>query len=79
MCDGNFTYIAGWLDSIALKRIVSSALKNAEIDFYDLPEGVRVRTNSEERFWFNYSSKPQQTPVKKLRAGEVFIEQFKRT
>ena len=52
--DGNFTYIAGWLDSIALKRIVLSVLKNAEMDFYYLPEGVRVRTNSEERFWFNY-------------------------
>ena len=77
--DGNFTYIAGWLDSIALKRIVLSVLKNAEMDFYYLPEGVRVRANCEERFWFNYSSRLQKTPVKELRAGEVFIERVKRT
>ena len=74
--DGNFTYISGWLDSTALRRIVLSALKTAEIDFYNLPRGVRVRTNSEERFWFNYSSKEQKTPVKKLRSGEVFIERL---
>ena len=75
--DGNFTYIAGWLDSKALKRIILSALKNAKMDFYDLPRGVRVRTNVEERFWFNYSSKLQKTSVKELSSGEVFIERIK--
>ncbi len=74
--DGNFTYIAGWLDSTALKRIVLSALESAEMDFIDLPTGVRVRTNSKERFWFNYSGKLRKTPVKTLRSGEFFIEQF---
>ncbi len=76
LCGGNFSYIAGWLDSKALKRIVSKALKNAKIASYDLPTGVRVRTTQKERFWFNYSSKPQKTPVSTLRPGEVFIEKY---
>ena len=58
---GNFYYITGWPDSIALKRIILLVLKNAKIEFFELPIGVRVRAAQKKRFWFNYSSKIQKT------------------
>ncbi len=72
----NINYIAGWLDSKALKRIVLSALKKAKLEFFKLPNGVRVRRTSKERFWFNYSSTVQKAPISNLRPGEVRIERF---
>ncbi|MDG2474137.1 MAG: beta-galactosidase [Paracoccaceae bacterium] len=71
---GNFTYIAGWLDSVALKRIFLSALKSVNLEVFDLPSGVRLRVNSKERFWFNYSSQAQKSSIVNLQPAEVFIE-----
>ena len=73
---GNIYYITGWPDPTALKRIVLSAIKKAKLEFFELPNGVRVRRTSKERFWFNYSSTVQKAPISNLRPGEVHIERF---
>ena len=72
----NFTYISGWLDSIAMKRIFSLALKSVNLEVFDLPSGVRVRTTAKERFWFNYSSILQKLSITNLKPADVYIEQF---
>lgn len=71
---GGFKYIAGWLNYVALNRVILSALKNAKLEFFDLPIGVRIQVISKKRFWFNYSSKVQKNPVSDLKPGGVFIE-----
>ena len=45
-------------------------------EVFDLPSGVRLRVNSKERFWFNYSSQVQKSSIVNLQPAEVFIEQI---
>lgn len=53
------TYLAGWLDHTAWKRILKSACDEAGIVTMELPGGVRVRDTGKERFWFNYDAAQQ--------------------
>ena len=73
---GNFNYIGGWLNSVALNRIVLDALNKEGIKGLNLPTGVRVRSTNKEMFWLNYSSTVQETAIGNLKPGEVFIEKL---
>jgi beta-galactosidase len=52
------TYLGGWLDETALARVLRRACDAANVETIDLPDGVRIRDTGEERFWFNYTTKP---------------------
>ena len=73
---GNFNYIGGWMNSVALNRIVLDALNKEGIKSFNLPTGVRVRPTNKEMFWLNYSSTVQETAIGNLKPGEVFIEKL---
>jgi beta-galactosidase len=53
----NQTYVGGWLDDIALRRVILRACEKAQIETLALPDGVRIRDAGQERFWFNYTAK----------------------
>lgn len=52
----NLTYVGGWLDQIAWRRVCQRACQTAGIETLDLPDGVRLRDCGAERFWFNYNA-----------------------
>ncbi|KAJ55334.1 beta-galactosidase [Actibacterium mucosum KCTC 23349] len=53
---GNLTYVAGWGDGEAMRRILRRACQNAGVTTMNLPEAVRVRDTGTERFWFNHDT-----------------------
>ncbi len=53
----NRIYVCGWLDSVALRRVIRDAAIRMELDIIDLPEGVRLRNTGHESFWFNHTTK----------------------
>jgi len=55
MCQGNQTYLAGWLDDEALDQFIVTTCAAAQIKTLPMPDGVRIRTTKAERFWFNYT------------------------
>ena len=55
IAQGELAYVAGWLDDVALKRVLDWACAQAGIETCDMPEGVRRRDTGAETFWFNYS------------------------
>lgn len=52
------TYVAGWGDGPALRRILHRACQAAGVTTMNLPEAVRVRDTGAERFWFNHDTVP---------------------
>jgi beta-galactosidase len=50
------SYLAGWPDHGAFKRIIRKMCDAAGIPTKHLPEGVRVRHTASEQFWFNYTT-----------------------
>ena len=71
---GNFIYILGWMDKLALSWLIKEALIRYDIKIFELHSGVRIREDSIARFWFNYSSETQNFYGKKLEPGCVYIE-----
>ena len=71
---GNFIYFAGWMDETALNRIFKRALRISDIDFCELPPGVRMRQNSGETFWFNYSDQKKEVKGRSLPACSLLLE-----
>ena len=63
---GTVTYLGAWLDRAGLDRLVADLAAQAGLETIPMPPGVRLRDTGGERFWFNYSSAPVQTP-----AGEI--------
>ncbi|EPX80982.1 beta-galactosidase [Litoreibacter arenae] len=55
MTNGAISYVGGWLDQEALRRVIGSACEQAGVPTLDLPDGVRLRDCGAERFWFNYT------------------------
>ncbi|SNS24221.1 beta-galactosidase [Antarctobacter heliothermus] len=53
-------YLGGWLDDTAMDRLTRVLCARADLETFDLPEGVRTRTTAAERFWFNHSSQERQ-------------------
>jgi beta-galactosidase len=60
MRQGNLSYVAGWGDDTALKRILARACDDARIQTRVLPDGLRCRDTGSEQFWFNYNGAPVQ-------------------
>lgn len=56
---GTSLYVAGWLDDEALRDLVRDLCAEVSVETQDLPEGVRRRDTATERFWFNYTDRPQ--------------------
>ncbi|HKL69420.1 beta-galactosidase [Salibaculum sp.] len=54
---GSLTYVAGWLDEAGFDRLIREITDRAGLAVRPMPEGVRIRDTSTERFWFNYSNK----------------------
>ena len=55
MCQGNQTYLGGWLDDETLDQFIVTTCAAAQIKTLPMPDGVRMRTTKAERFWFNYT------------------------
>jgi beta-galactosidase len=55
---GNLTYLAGWPDGPAMRRLMRAAAAEAGLPTLDLPDGLRRRTTPAETFWFNYAAHP---------------------
>jgi beta-galactosidase len=53
---GNLTYLGGWFDDEALTKVFSEICSRAEIETFEMPEGLRRRVTSKEMFWFNYGT-----------------------
>ncbi|MEO0943508.1 MAG: beta-galactosidase [Pseudomonadota bacterium] len=56
MRSGQHGYLGGWLDPIAMQRVLRDACARASICVTDMPEGVRTRQTATEQFWFNYGT-----------------------
>ena len=56
MREGRLTYLGGWPDKAAARRVVSALCTRAGLDVVELPEGVRRRDTGTERFWFNHAT-----------------------
>jgi len=69
----NKTYLAGCLDQEAKKRLFKKLLKNQNIEFLEMPEGVRQRTTKNHRFIWNYSNESQNIDEIMLAPADVKI------
>ncbi|MEM6385542.1 MAG: beta-galactosidase [Pseudomonadota bacterium] len=47
-------YLAGWLDEVAMLRVIEGAAHRAGLTTERLPPGIRRRDTAFEHFWFNY-------------------------
>ena len=59
MEQNRISYLGGWPDQVAMKRIIKRLCGNSGVAIHDLPVGVGVRITQTEEFWFNYSSLPK--------------------
>ncbi|MGR3683277.1 beta-galactosidase [Sagittula sp.] len=55
MREGRVSYLGGWPDPVAGRRIIAGLCARAGLDTVELPEGVRRRDTGAERFWFNHT------------------------
>ncbi|MDA9369984.1 beta-galactosidase [Amylibacter sp.] len=69
----NKTYLAGCLDQEAKKRLFKKLLKDQNIEFLEMPEGVRQRTTKNHRFIWNYSNESQNIDEIMLAPADVKI------
>src|SRR6056297_3586598 len=53
---GGITYMGGWCDDTALDRLVGVLGARAGLALRTLPEGLRSRTTTTERFYFNHGT-----------------------
>lgn len=52
---GRSHYLTGWLDELALARVLKDLCARADVSVVDMPEGVRQRHLGDLKFVFNYS------------------------
>ena len=55
---GGLTYVGGWPDAVARRRMVKQACARAGIETEDLPDGLRLRDLGPLRFALNYGPEP---------------------
>ncbi|PSK85832.1 beta-galactosidase [Limimaricola soesokkakensis] len=60
MREGRVSYLGGWPDPIAARRIIAGLCTRAGLDTVELPEGIRRRDTGTERFWFNHTERAVQ-------------------
>lgn len=76
MREGKITYMGGWGDEICLDHLLRQLVARAGLDVIELPEGVRVRDTGTERFWFNHTTSPVETPVGSLPVAGVLRQEL---
>lgn len=70
----NLTYVGGWGDEHALKRIYTQLCAEAGIGTTELSGGVRCRDTDGLRIWVNYGAEAVETPAGKIEAAGVLFE-----
>lgn len=68
---GKLTWLCGWPDETALRRILRAAAEEADIAVLDMAEGVRRRKTGRECFWFNHATETRQMGGRTLPALSV--------
>ncbi|MEM5582834.1 beta-galactosidase [Roseibium sp. AS2] len=71
---GHLTYVGGWPDAIALKRVYSDLCRTAGIATVDLEDGVRCRDTGGLRIWTNYGAEAADTPAGRIEGAGVLFE-----
>lgn len=56
----NLSYLAGWPDQDALRRILGDQAHRAGLQTQQLPDGLRCRETGNDIFWFNYDNQTHQ-------------------
>ena len=56
MRSGRLCYLGGWLDPVAMQRVLGAICNRVGVSVTDMPDGVRLRDTATERFWFNYGA-----------------------
>ena len=72
----HMTYVGGWGDETALKRIFSDLCGQAGIPTQDLSGGVRCRETKGLRIWTNYGAEPAETPAGRIEPAGVLFEKI---
>ncbi|WP_299816156.1 beta-galactosidase [uncultured Roseibium sp.] len=72
----HLTYVGGWLDEVALKRLYSELCREVGIETLDLEGGVRCRDTDGIRIWTNYGAEPADTPAGRIEAAGVLLEKI---
>ena len=60
--NGHISYVGAILDEAALRYLYTEICGTADIETFDMPDGVRRRQTATEEFWFNYASEARQIP-----------------
>ena len=68
---GNTTYMAGWGDANALRRLLGRLCEKAGISVQDMPTGIRTRETATEVFWFNHTDQDATSPAGPIPAAGV--------
>lgn len=68
---GRLTYVCGWLDDSAQRRVLRRVAGEVGLEVIDLPDGVRVRKTGTECFWFNHTTEPREVAGRTLPALSV--------
>lgn len=76
MRQDNLTYVGGWCDGIAWKRVFKMLCDEAGIETFDLSGGVRCRDAGNVRIWTNYGASPSDTPAGRIDAAGVLFERL---
>ena len=64
-------YLAGWLNSEGLDRVVELVCKQSNIQIQKMPEGVRRRETNQAIFTFNYTNAPVSFDCQSIPAAGV--------
>ncbi len=75
MHQNGMTYLAAWPDRTLMKALLAAACERADLEFVNLPPGVRIRDTARERFWINYEAEAQEVEGRQLAPAEVLREQ----
>jgi beta-galactosidase len=60
---GAVRYLAAWPQGIFIDEVITLAARDAGLEMFRLPEGMRMRSTSAYRFVFNYSAEAQVLPA----------------
>lgn len=73
---GNLTYVGGWGDEIALKRLYTELGATAGLPVMELDDGVRCRDTQDMRIWVNYGAEAADSPAGPIDAAGVLFEKL---
>ncbi|MCP1170521.1 beta-galactosidase [Limimaricola litoreus] len=76
MREGRVSYLGGWPDRQAARRILAALCARAGLNTVELPEGIRRRDTARERFWFNHTT--QAVQVEGLELPPISVTRLER-